>query len=84
MTISLHTQTRPLTPQRRPVYPRWSSQTPQKRNFSEPKQIFIRQSLTASFLPLKQALSRGPVRGSAYQTCQDYLQTTRLVLLTVE
>ena len=84
MTISLHTQTSAPTPQRRPAYPRWTRPAPQKRNFLKSKQIFIRPLLTTSFLPLKQALSRGPARGSAYRACQDYLQTTRLVLLTVE
>lgn len=45
MPISLHTQTSALTPQRRLAYPRWTRQAPQKRNFPNPKPIFIRPSL---------------------------------------
>lgn len=53
MTNSLHIQTSALTPQRRPAYPRWSSQAPQKRNFLKPEQILIRPSPTTSLQRLK-------------------------------
>ncbi len=51
MITSLHTQTSASnTAERRPAYPRWTRQAPQKRNFPKPEPIFIR-SLPTSSLP---------------------------------
>ncbi|STP91453.1 Uncharacterised protein [Enterobacter hormaechei] len=72
MTISLHYPGQaPLTPQRRPAYPRWTRQAPQKRNFLKPERIFIRPLPTTSLQRWKPVLNPGPARGSVYPACLD-------------
>ncbi len=73
MTMNLHTQTTAPKAHRRPAYPRWSSQAPQKRNFQGQKQSPCWRSQNR---PLpdrngqhhcspKAALNRGCARGFA-------------------